>query len=94
MFEQKSLSQGGGGGIVLQSLFQELGPFVLHAPPQLQLKALGIIELLCRFPETFIVETHPAWILSLLWQKVGFYLEREGSFAKQAAKQQHCLKFF
>ena len=80
MFEQKNLLQGR-GGIVPQGLFQELGPFVLHAPPQLQLKALGIIELLCRIPETFIVETHPAWILSLLWQKVGFYLEGEGSLA-------------
>lgn len=68
------------GGLSLQGLLQELGSVALHASPDLQVMALGIISLLTELPELFDLQSQPSCVLSLVWQKVFLWIDkRKGS---------------
>ena len=64
------------GVLSLQGLLQELGSVALHASPDLQVRALGIILLLAELPEFFDSQSQPSCVLSLVWQKVCLWIDK------------------
>lgn len=58
-----------GGVLVLQGLLQELGSFILSAPPVNHMHAYAIIREFVLVPEVLTEETQQS-VLSIIWHKV------------------------